>query len=144
MFLLPILISACNSFSLAFLTMCSAYRLNKQGDSRQPCHPPFSILNQSLVPYMVLIAASWPTYRFLNRQVRWSGIPVSLRAFHSLLWSTQSKALAESMKQKQMFSWNSLAFSMIQPLLAIWSVSSSFSKPSLGHLEVLGWHNAEA
>jgi len=33
--------------------------------------------------------ASWPTYRFLRRQVRWSGIPISLRIFHSLLWFTQ-------------------------------------------------------
>ena len=30
--------------------MWSVYRLNKQGDSRQPCHTPFSILNQSVVP----------------------------------------------------------------------------------------------
>ena len=37
MFLPPVLIPACNSSSLAFLMMCSAYRLNKQGDSRQPC-----------------------------------------------------------------------------------------------------------
>ena len=28
--------------------------------------------------------------------------------------TTQSKALAQSMKQKEMFFWNSLAFSMIQ------------------------------
>ena len=27
-------------------------------------------------------------YRFLRRQVRWSGIPISFRIFHSLLWST--------------------------------------------------------
>ena len=32
------------------------------------------------------------------------------------------KALAESMKQKQMFFWNSLAFSMIQRILAILSL----------------------
>ena len=37
MFLLPILIPACNSSTLAFLMMYSVYRLNKQGDSRQPC-----------------------------------------------------------------------------------------------------------
>ena len=54
MFLLPILIPSCNSSSLAFLTMCSACMLNKPGDSRQPCHTPFSILNQSVVPYRVL------------------------------------------------------------------------------------------
>ena len=40
-----ILIPACNSSSPAFL-MDSAYRLSKQGDSRQLCHIPFSILNQ--------------------------------------------------------------------------------------------------
>ena len=33
----PLLIPACYSFSPAFLMMCSAYRLNKQGDSRQLC-----------------------------------------------------------------------------------------------------------
>ena len=36
---------------------------------------------------------SCPAYRFLRRQVRWSGIPISLRIFHSLLWSIQSKTL---------------------------------------------------
>ena len=29
-------------------------------------------------------------YRFLRKQVRWSGTPISLRIFHSLLWSAQS------------------------------------------------------
>ena len=70
MFLPPILIPACNLSSLAFLVMCSAYRLNKQDDSRQPCRTPFSILNQSVVPYRVLIVAFLPAYRFLRRQVR--------------------------------------------------------------------------
>ena len=32
---------------------------------------------------------------------------------------------------KQMFFWKCLAFSMIQRMLAIWSLSSAFSKPSL-------------
>ena len=47
----------------------------------QPCHIPFPIWNQSDGPCLVLIVASWPTYRFLRRQVRWSGIPISLRVF---------------------------------------------------------------
>ena len=94
LFLPPILIPAYNSSSLAFLMMCSAHRLNKRGGSRQPCHTPVSTLNQSVVPYRLLTVAPWPTYRFLRRQVRWSGIPIPLRAFHSLLWSTQSNALA--------------------------------------------------
>ena len=44
-FLLPILIPAYNSSSPAFLIMCSVYRLNKQGDSRQPCRTPFLLLD---------------------------------------------------------------------------------------------------
>ena len=71
--------------------MYSAYRLNKWSDSRHPCCIPFSTLNQSVVPYRVPTVASCPTYRFLRRQVRCSGILISLRIFHSLLWSTQSK-----------------------------------------------------
>ena len=49
MFLLPILILACNSSSPAFLMMCSAYRLNKKVDTRSCLNTLFSILNQSVV-----------------------------------------------------------------------------------------------
>ena len=63
-------------------------------DNIQPWRTPYPIWNQSVFPCPVLIVASWPAYRFLRRQVRWSGIPISFRIFHSLLWSTQSKALA--------------------------------------------------
>ena len=88
-FLPAILIPACASSSPAFLMMYSAYMLNKQGDNIQPWRTPFSIWNQSVFPRPVLTVASWPAYRFLKRQVRWSGIPISFRIFHSLLWSTQ-------------------------------------------------------
>ena len=91
-FFLAILIPACVSYSRGFLMMCSAYKLNKQGDSIQSWHTPFPICNQSVVPCPVLTC--FLTCRFLKRQVRWSGIPISFRIFHSLLWSTQSKALA--------------------------------------------------
>ena len=93
-FLLAILIPACTLSSLAFRMMYSLYQLNKQGDNIQPWRAPFPIWNQSVVPCPVLTVASWPVYRFLRRQVRWSGIPISFRIFHSLFWSTQSKALA--------------------------------------------------
>ena len=43
---------------------------------------------ESIVLCLVLTVASWPAYRLLRRQVRWSGIPISWRIFHSLLWST--------------------------------------------------------
>ena len=93
-FLLAILIPVCASSSPAFLMMYSACKLNKQGDNIQPWPTPFSIWNQSVVPCPVLSVAPWPAYSFLKRQVRWSGIPISRRIVHSLLWSTQSKALA--------------------------------------------------
>ena len=93
-FLLEILGRAYASSSPEFLRMYSAYKLNKQGDSIQPWRTPFPIWNQSVVPCPVLTVASWPAYIFLKRQVRWSGIPISFRIFQSLLWSTQSKALA--------------------------------------------------
>ena len=35
MFLLAVLIPACDSFSLAFYMIYSAYKLNKQGDNNQ-------------------------------------------------------------------------------------------------------------
>ena len=98
-FLPEILIPACSSSSLAFCLISSACKLNKQGDNIQPWHTPFPIWDLSLVPYKVLTVASWPAYRFLRRQVRWSGIPISLGIFHNLLWSTPSKAFAQSMKQ---------------------------------------------
>ena len=50
-------------------------------------------LNQSVFPCPAVTVASWPVSRFLQRQVRWSGSPISFRIFHSLLWSTQSKTL---------------------------------------------------
>ena len=92
-FLPAILIPACASSSQAFLMMYSANKLNKQGDNIQLWCTPYPIWNQSVVPCPVLTVASWPAYRFLRRQIRWSGIPISWRIFHSLLWSTQSKAL---------------------------------------------------
>ena len=84
----------------AFCMMYSTYKLNKQGDDIQPWCTPFLIWNQFIVPCPVLTVASWSAYRFLRGQVRWSAFPISLRIFHSLLWSTQSKASAQSMKQK--------------------------------------------
>ena len=93
-FLPAILIQDCVSSNTAFLMMYSAYKLNKQGFNIQAWCTPFPIWNQSVVPWPVLTVASWPAYRFLKSQVRWSsipisfGIPISFRIFHSLLWST--------------------------------------------------------
>ena len=80
-FLPEILIPACTSSSPAFCLIYSACKLNKQGDNIQPWCTPFLIWNQFVVPCPVRTVASWPAYRFLRRQVRWSGIPVSWRIF---------------------------------------------------------------
>ena len=93
-FLPELMIPACDWFILAFHMIYSAYMLNKQSDNIQPWRTPFSYWKQSVVPCPILTVASWPAYRFLKRQIRWSGIPISFRIVHSLLWSTQSKALA--------------------------------------------------
>ena len=93
-FLPAVLIPACVPSSPAFRMMYSAYKLNKHSDNIQPWCTPFPNWNRSVVPRPVLTVAYWPAYRFLRRQVRWSGIPISFKIFHSLLWSTQSKALA--------------------------------------------------
>ena len=69
-------------------TFYSGYNLNKQGDNIQPWRTPFPIWDHSVVPSPVISVASWPAYRFLKRQVKWSVIPISWRIFHSLLWST--------------------------------------------------------
>ena len=92
-FLSAILIPSWNSSSLAFHVMYAVYKSNKQGDNIQPWCTPFPIWNQSVVPCRVLTVASCHAYRYLRRQVRWSGIPTSWRIFQSLLWSTQSKPL---------------------------------------------------
>ena len=87
-FLPSILIPACDSSSLAFPFMYSAYKLNKKSDNLQLCHIPFSILNKWVVPCTVLTVASQPTYRFLRRQVTWSSIPISLRIFQFVVIHT--------------------------------------------------------
>ena len=93
-YLSEILIPACAISSLTFCKMYSSYKLNKKGGNIQPWYTPFLIWNQSVVPCPVLTVASWPAHRFLRRRVKCFGIPTSLRIFHSLFWSIQSKALA--------------------------------------------------
>ena len=60
-FLLAILIPACDLPSSVFRIMYSAYKLSKQGDNIQPSCTPFPILNQSAVLCVVLTVASWQT-----------------------------------------------------------------------------------
>ena len=54
----------------------------------QPWCTPFPIWNQSVFSCLVLTLASWPAYRFLKRQVGWSGIPISFRIFQFIVIHT--------------------------------------------------------
>ena len=84
-FLPPFLTPACDSSSPVFHMMCSVYKLTKQRDNTQHCHTLFPTVNQSVVPCLVLTTASWSAYRFLKRQVRWSGIPITYTIFHKFV-----------------------------------------------------------
>ena len=65
-FFLEILISACASSSPGFCMMYCAYKLNQQSDNIPPWHTYFPILNQFVVPCLVLTVASWSAYRFIH------------------------------------------------------------------------------
>ena len=131
-FLPAILIPTCVSSSSSFPVRYSAYKLNKHGDNMQPWCTAFPILNQSIVPCAVLTVASWLAYRFYRREVRWSDIPISLRIFHSLLWSTQSKAFSiVNEAEVDVFLELSCFFHNPTDVGNLTSGSSAFSKSSL-------------
>ena len=70
----------------------------------------------------ILTFASWPAYRFLRRQVRRSGILVSLRNFpqFDVIHTVKGFGLVNIEEiDFFFFSWNSLAFFMFQRMLAI-------------------------
>ena len=119
-FLLAILSPACDSSSLAFHMMPSECKLNKKGESIQPCRILFSILNQSVVLYPVLTIASWSAYVYQEKSkvVLQSYL---LRIFQFVLIHTV-KGFSIVNEVEVDVVWNSLAFSMIQWMLAIWSL----------------------
>ena len=86
---------------------CHIHVNRESSEISQACPSPFLLLYMrrddaisafDLWCWRRLLRVPWTArksaYRFLKRQVRWSGIPISFRIFHSFLWSTQSKALA--------------------------------------------------
>ena len=120
-FLPAIWIPACAPSSPTFCMMYSEYQLNKQDDNIQPWRTPFPIWNQSIVPCLVLTAASWPACRFFRRQVRWSGIPISWGIFQDCC-DPHSRRLSRSYWRRSRCFSGTLAFLMIQRMLAIWSL----------------------
>ena len=143
-FLPAIWIPVWPSFSPAFHTMHSAYKLNKQDDNIPPCSTPFPIWNQSIVPCPVLTVASWPTYRFVRRQVRWSSLPISWRIFHSLLWSTVKYFNIFNETEVDIFLELSCFFCDPTDVGNLTSASSTFSKSSLNTWKFLVHGTVEA
>ena len=128
-FLPAILIPAYASSGQAFLMMYSVYKLNKQGDNVQPWHTPFPIWNQSIVPCLVLTVTSWPAYILLKRQVRWSGIPISLRIFQFIVIHTVKGFGIVNKAEVDVFLELSRIFD--DPANGDNLISSAFSKTSL-------------
>ena len=108
----------------------------------------FPILNQSIVPCSVLTIASWPAYRFLRREVRWSGIPISLRIFQfvviQLSFSLVNEAEVDVFLEFSSFFYDSMDVSNLisgssacsKSSLNIWKLSVHILlKPSLKDFE---------
>ena len=111
--------------------MYSAYKLNKQGNNIQPWHIPYLIWNQFVVPYPVLTVASWPAYRFLRRQVRWSGIPISLRILQFVVIHTVKGFGVVNKAEVDVFLELSCFFGDPMDVGNLISGSSAFSKSNL-------------
>ena len=97
----------------------------------QPWHTPFPIWNLTVVPCPVLTVASWPTYRFLRRQVRWSGIPISWRIFHFVVIHTVKDFGIVNKAEVDVFLIFSCFFNDLVDVGNWISGSSAFSKSSL-------------
>ena len=86
-----------------------------------PCGTPFPVWNQCVVPCPVLTVASWPAYRFLKRQVRWSGIPIS-QNFPQFLVIHTVKGFGVFNKPEIGVFLELSCFLSIQRMLAIWNL----------------------
>ena len=117
--------------------MYSADKLNKQGDNIQPWHTPFPIWNQSVVPCPAITVASWPAFRFLKRQVKWSGIPLFQNFPQFVVIHTVKSFGIVNKEEIDVFFWNSCFFDDLADFGNLVSGSSAFSKTSLNIWKLL-------
>ena len=85
----------------------------------------------SVVPCPVLTVASWPEYRFLKMQVRWSGIPSSWRIFQFVVIHTVKGFGGVNKAEVDVFLELSCFFNDPMDVSNLISGSSTFSKSSL-------------
>ena len=147
-FLLTILIPVCASsipVHHQFLMRYSAYKLNMQGDNIHPWCTPFPIWNKSVAPCSVITVAFRPAYRFLKRQVRWSGNAHLFQNFPQFIVIHTVKGFGIVNKAEiDVFLELSCFFNDPADVGNLTSGSSAFSKNQLEHLEVCGSHTVEA
>ena len=77
-----------------------------------------------------LTVASWPAYRFLRRQVRWSGMPISFRIFLFIVIHTVKSFGIVNKAEIDDF-WNSCFFDDPADVGNLISGSSAFPRTSL-------------
>jgi len=102
--------------------MHSSYKLKRT---------PFPIWNQSVVLCLFLTVASWPAYRFLRRQVRWSGIPISFRISQFVVIHTVKGFGVVNKAEVEVFLGLSFFFDDPTDVGNLISGSSAFSKSRL-------------
>ena len=91
----------------------------------------FPIWNQSVVPCPVPTLASWSACRFLRRQVRWSGVPISLWIFQFVVIYTVKGFGIVNKAEVDVFLELSCFFYDPTDVGNLISTSSAFSKSSL-------------
>ena len=131
-FLLAIWLPACALSSQAFSMMYSAYKLNKQGDVIQPWRTPFPNLEPvycsmsgSYCCFSSCIQTSQEAVKVVWYSHLFQNFP------HFIVIHTVKDFIVVNEAGCRCFFWNCLAFSIIQWILAIWSlVPLSFLNPA--------------
>ena len=109
-----------------------AYKLIKQGDNIQPWHTPFLIRKQSVRCSMSSSNCCFLCeYRFLRRQVRWSGILISWIIFQSVVVHTVKGFGIVNKAEVDVFLELSCFINDSADIGNLISGSSTFSKSSL-------------
>ena len=124
---MPAYVSSSQTFHMIY----SAYKLNKQDENIQPWHTPFPNWNQSIVSCLVLTVASWPVQISQEEgKVVWHSH--LLKNFPQVVLIHIVNGSGVINKAEVDIFLEFLAFSMMQQMLAIWSlVPLPFLNPAL-------------